>query len=222
MKKQKESGKLYEEAVEALHSDLEMLEQENEKYKVMLKKLEKNGSRVLASPAHKITSMEMEMNDDPSPRGSPMNASRTLIADRTYEEGTSEVVSKAYLTELEHRVQQLRMLVKSLKNQNIRLTQKKMLVSAALLSEENDPLIKYFGKTPEAQAVVEETMKPSKEKELMKVLSKPLLVDLSQARSKLAPPGWKSRLNEPEYQFRLRRAELKSYLKREDQLVCVN
>ena len=89
-----------------------------------------------------------------------------------------------------------------------------MLVSAALLSDENDPLIKYFGKPQETQ-VIEETMKPSKEKELMKVLSKPLLVDLSQARSKMAPPGWKSRLNEPEYQFKLRRAELKSYLKRE-------
>jgi dynactin 1 len=229
LKQTKQSGKLYEEAVEALHSDLETLEQENEDYKKMLKKLERNGGRVGVSPIHKIPS---DMNES-SGQISPLET-EIAVKEHIYEEGSSEVVSKAYLGNMEQRIQYLRMIVKNLKAQNIRLTQKKTMLEAVELSDKNDPLIKFFGKRTEQsdelearkntkalEKEVREFNTKTLEKEVREFMAEPLIVDLSTTRSKMSSPGWHSRLNEPDVQYRMRLSKLETLVKRQNYLALV-
>ncbi|TPX58768.1 hypothetical protein SpCBS45565_g07912 [Spizellomyces sp. 'palustris'] len=128
--KTKEKAKVYEEAVESLHADLEHLENENEKLRKVVKRYERQqpGVAGVVSPR----SMRVESTSDTG------TGARGRSEDVMRPEGVESVMDDSLLAQFES----LKSALRFLRTENSRLKADKAMASAVTLFDPLDPLMR--------------------------------------------------------------------------------
>ncbi|KAJ3084482.1 hypothetical protein HK102_000645 [Quaeritorhiza haematococci] len=226
----RQQEKLYEDAIESLHADLEQMEQENEKLKKMSKRFEQKGGVGSPSP------LRRNLPDDDAHIGSPatmgihspiigmMGAGPTGSAMGSANE-LHESVELILDGKLASQFESLKAAVRYLRAENSRLKAARMYLSASKLFHPSDPLMRKAHKTavrltqPEQERTLASVALEAKllVREVHALGAMPKVVDLSKALP-ATDKKWQSMKNDPLYQKAIGEAGLERLVKREADL----